>query len=133
PLESVLGVASVQVSGGLQREMQVRVDYSKLAAYNLSVSQLQTALVAANVTSTVGSVEKGPQRLNVRAVGAFQNASDLQNVVVFQSATGPVLLKDVATVDEGYKVPTTIQRINGQDAVGISVVKASTANALDVT
>ncbi|HZT08234.1 MAG TPA: efflux RND transporter permease subunit [Chloroflexota bacterium] len=131
-LESVVGVASVNLSGGLQREMQVRVDYSKLAAYNLSVQQITDALTGANVTSTVGSVENGYQRLNVRAVGAFQSPEDLRNLVIVQPTGGPVLLRDVANVQEGYKQITQIQRINGQDAVGLSVVKASTANALEV-
>ncbi len=131
-LESVLGVASVNVTGGLQREIQVHVDYAKLAAYNLSVQQLSDALTAANLTSTVGTVEDDLQRQDIRAVGAFQSPADIANLVVSQQAGGPVLVRDVATVEEGHKIQTQLQRINGQDAVGLSIVKSSTANALQV-
>jgi len=131
-IQSVVGVGAVTISGGLQREMQVRVDYAKLAAYNLSVAQLQTALVNANVTSTVGANEAGHQRLNVRAIGGFQSAVDLQNLVIVQAPSGPILLRDVATVEEGYKQQTQVQRLNGEPAVGLTVVKASSANALQV-
>src|SRR5581483_7536796 len=102
-LESVLGVASVTISGGLQREVQVRVDYSRLAAHNLSVAQVSQALTAANVTSTVGTVDSGMQELDVRAVGAFANVNDLKSLVVVQQPAGPVLLSDVADVVDGYK------------------------------
>src|SRR5439155_16356392 len=58
-LSSVLGVATVNVSGGLRREIRVTVDYSKLAASNITVSQISTALSAANVTSTVRNAPPG--------------------------------------------------------------------------
>src|SRR6266508_3196517 len=76
-LESVLGVASVNVSGGLHREWQVRVNYATLAGYDLSVQQLSNALAAANVTATIGSLDQGLQQLDVRAVGSFETREDL--------------------------------------------------------
>jgi HAE1 family hydrophobic/amphiphilic exporter-1 len=131
-LQSVLGVATVNISGGLQREIRVTVDYAKLAAYNLTVSQIATALAAANVTSTVGNVQQGTKLLDLRAVGNFENKTDLENLVIAQTTNGPVLLRDVATVRDAYKDQTNLQRVNGQDAVGLSVVKNSGANALQV-
>src|SRR5436190_2096418 len=68
-LQSIQGVASVNISGGLQRETQVRVEYAKLAAYGLTVQQLSTALTNANVNAPVGTLQQGAQTLNVRALG----------------------------------------------------------------
>ena len=131
-LQSVPGVASVNISGGLQREIQVRVDYAKLAAYQLTVQQLTTALQNANVNAPVGSLQQGAQTLNVREQGAFRSLDDLANQVVAQTTGGPILLRDVATISEAYKTQTQLQRLNGQEAVGLSIVKQSDANALQV-
>jgi HAE1 family hydrophobic/amphiphilic exporter-1 len=132
-LQSVPGVASVNISGGLQTEVQVKLDYAKLQAYGLTVAQLSSALNAANVDAPVGSIQMHAQSLDVRSLGAFQTIDDLANMVVAQTPTGgPVLLRDVAAVGLGYKDQNQLQRLNGQDAVGLQIVKQSDANALQV-
>src|SRR5439155_23462599 len=132
-LESVPGVASINISGGLQTEVQVKVDYAKLAAYGITLAQLNTALTAANVDAPIGSLQQSQQTLDVRSLGAFQSLDDLSSMVVSQTTTGgPILLRDLATVGLGYKQQTQLQRLNGQDAVGLQIVKQSDANALQV-
>ena len=131
-LQSVPGVASVNVSGGLQREIQVTVDYARLASYGLTIQQLANALTAANVTAPVGAVDQGPKTLNLRSVGSFGALVDIDQVVVAQTPVGPVLLRDVATIAEGHKRQTRFQRMNGKDAVGLTIVKQSDANELQV-
>jgi HAE1 family hydrophobic/amphiphilic exporter-1 len=131
-LQSVPGVASVSISGGLASEVQVKLDYAQLAAYGITVQQVSTALTNANVNAPVGSVDQGATTLNVRSLGAFQTLDDLGNMVVTQTTAGPVQLHDVATIARGYKQQTQLQRLNGTDAVGLSIVKQSDANALQV-
>ena len=133
-LQSVPGVASVTISGGLQREIEVQVDYTKLAAYGVTIQQIATALTAANVTSPIGALDQGTKTLNMRAVGAVDALPGLEQLVVQQTtAGGPILLRDVATVVETNKQQTQIQRMNGADAVGLTVVKQSDANELQVS
>jgi HAE1 family hydrophobic/amphiphilic exporter-1 len=132
-LESIPGVAQINISGGLQREVQVRIDYAKLAAYGITLAQVNTALTNANVDAPVGSLQQGQAQLDVRSLGAFQTLDDLSQMVVAQSSSGaPILLRDVADVGNGYKPTTQAQRLNGQDAVGLQIVKQSDANALQV-
>jgi hydrophobic/amphiphilic exporter-1 (mainly G- bacteria), HAE1 family len=132
-LESVPGVAAINISGGQQTEVQVKVDYSKLAAYGLTLANITTALTNANVDAPVGSIDQGAQTLNVRSLGSFQSVGDLANVVISQTTTGgPILLSDLASVQAGYKQQTQLQRLNGTDAVGLAIVKQSDANALQV-
>ncbi len=133
-LQSVPGVASVSISGGLQREIQVQVDYTKLAGYGVTIQQISSALTAANVTSPIGSLDQGTKTLNMRAVGAINAVQGLEQLVVQQTATGgPVLLRDVSTIVETNKQQNQIQRMNGADAVGLTVVKQSDANELQVS
>lgn len=132
-LESIPGVAQINVSGGLQTEVQVKIDYSKLQAYGITLSQITTALTNANVNAPVGSIQQGQVQLDVRSLGAFQTIDDLSNIVISQSTTGgPVVLKDLATIGLGYKQQTQLQRLNGTDAIGLQIVKQSDANALQV-
>src|SRR5579859_1810318 len=132
-LESVPGVASINISGGQQTEVQVRVDYAKLAAYGITLANVTTAMTNANVDAPIGSIDQGATTLNVRSLGAFQTIPDLSKLVVSQTTTGgPILLGDLASVQLGYKIQTQLQRLNGADAVGLQIVKQSDANALQV-
>ncbi|HEV7665666.1 MAG TPA: efflux RND transporter permease subunit [Chloroflexota bacterium] len=132
-LQSVPGVGSVNLSGGLQSEIQVKVDYAKLAAYGLTLSQITTALTSANVDAPVGAIQQNTQTLDVRSLGAFQTLDDLSNLVISQTTNGgPILLHDLAAINRGYKTQTQLLRLNGQDAVGLQIVKQSDANALQV-
>src|SRR5438105_8075546 len=102
-IESVPGVGSVNISGGQQTEIQIKVDYAKLAAYGITLAQLNTALTAANVDAPIGSLQQSQQTLDVRSLGAFQSLDDLSSMVVSQTTTGgPVLLHDLATIGLGY-------------------------------
>src|SRR5262249_50626853 len=132
-LESVPGVGQVGISGGLQREIQVQVDYNKLAGYGVTMQQVSTALSGANVAVPSGSVPVGTETINVVPQGLFTNIQDLQNVVVSDSPTsGPVRVGDVANVVQTYKAQYTLQRLNGQDAVGLSITPNSDANTVQV-
>src|SRR5919199_6958087 len=132
-LQSVPGVASVNISGGLATEIQVKLDYAKMAAYGITVQQVSTAMTNANVNAPVGSLDQGATTLNVRSLGAFQSLDDLGELVITQTTTGgAILLHDIATIARGYKQQTQLQRLNGTDAVGLSIVKQSDANALQV-
>src|ERR687888_1232949 len=87
-LPSVPGVATVNISGGLATEIQVKLDYAKMAAYGVTVQQVTTALTNANVNAPVGSLDQGARTLNVRSLGAFQSLDDLGSLVVSQTTGG---------------------------------------------
>jgi HAE1 family hydrophobic/amphiphilic exporter-1 len=132
-LQSVPGVGQVNISGGLQREIEVQVDYSKLSAYGVTMAQVSTALSSANVAVPSGSVPEGTQVINVVPQGLFNSVQDIQNVLVTDSPTsGPVHVGDVANVQQTYKQQTNLQRLNGQDAVGLSITPTSDANTVQV-
>src|SRR5439155_26839597 len=78
-LTSVPGVAAINISGGQQTEIQVRVDYAKLTAYGITLANITTAMTNANVDAPVGSIDQGVSSLNVRSLGSFQTIDDLAN------------------------------------------------------
>ena len=132
-LQSVPGVGQVNISGGLQREIEVQVDYSKLAGYGVTMQQVSSALSGANVAVPSGSVPVGAQTINVVPQGLFTNVADIQNVLVTDSpSSGPIRVGDVANVVQTYKTQTNLQRLNGRDAVGLSITPNSDANTVQV-
>src|SRR5579859_2789675 len=133
-LASVPGVGQVNISGGLQREIQVQLDYTKLAAYGVTVQQVSQALTGANVSVPSGSIPVGTENINVVPAGLFQTVPDVRNVVITNTQPGgSVTIGDVATVQEGDKTQYSLQRLNGQDAVGLSITANSDANTVAVS
>jgi HAE1 family hydrophobic/amphiphilic exporter-1 len=131
-LQSVLGVADVGVSGGIQREIQVRLDYQKLEAYGLSIQQVTTALQRENVAQPAGSIQQGRQNITIRSMGGLQSLDDIANVQITTGTPQLIRVRDVAEVIDTFKNQNRYLRLNGVDAVGMSITKQSDANALQV-
>ena len=81
-LEKVGGVASVSLSGGLDREIQVNVDQARLQASNLSILQLTDSLEKTNVSYPAGGIKKGLYEYLIRTMGEFQSVRDIAFSVV---------------------------------------------------
>ena len=131
-VQSVLGVADAGLSGGRVTEVQVRMDYTKMEAYGVSIQQVQNALTRENVNQPVGSLVEGKQSVSIRSLGQFSTVSELRDLVITTSTTGTVYLRDVATVTESLKPVTRYQRYGELDSVGISITKQADANSLDL-
>lgn len=131
--QAVPGVQSVQMLGGSPREVQVKVDLNKLQAYGLGMNQVQQALQSEQLQTPAGQVVSGNKDMNVIFNALVTQPQQLGEIIVASTPAGPVLLKDVATIVDGYKDASQIARINGAPAVGIEVTKLNNANALQVS
>ncbi len=131
-LESALGVAAVKVSGGLEDEVQVLIDQEKLSQLNLTMQRVAQVLQSENVNLSGGRLEEGVQQYLVRTLNQFQTVEEIGNVIISPDGRAPVYLRDVATVELGYKERETITRINGTEAVEIAIYKEGDANTVAV-
>jgi HAE1 family hydrophobic/amphiphilic exporter-1 len=129
-LEATDGVAQVTLVGGLKRQIQVQVDQQKLQARGLSILQVNQALAGDNVNVPAGNITQQGRDWTVRLDNQAQTPDELNNVLVSSTPTGPVFLKDVATVVDTYQKVSTIQRTNSQSAMGITILKQSSANTV---
>jgi HAE1 family hydrophobic/amphiphilic exporter-1 len=127
-LEAVDGVAQVNVTGGLVREIQVLVDPFKLAAYNLTYDQIVAALARENQSRPGGVIPQGERSLNIRLTGLVQSLEEFGKLVVANPGSGPIFLRDVAEVREATKKQTTIATFDGKPAVAVTLSKNATAN-----
>lgn len=135
PLMSrVDGVAQVNIIGGRQREFQVNIDAQKLEAYNLSLLQVQQAVLSANMDFPTGSVKSHDQSVLIRLAGKYETIEDLRDLVIIQTQeNGQVRLKDVADVQDAQKDAEKIARLDRKGAIALQVLKQSDANAVDVS
>src|SRR3954468_15546018 len=81
-LQSVDGVADAQLVGGLQREIQVKINPDKLRAYGVALSAIQTALLRENVSTPSGRISEGAGSESVRALAPIRTLSELKNIIV---------------------------------------------------
>ncbi|NPV44629.1 MAG: efflux RND transporter permease subunit [Firmicutes bacterium] len=131
-LERLEGVASVELSGGLVREIQIVVDHEKLKGYNLSLNQVIQALQAENLNLPGGKVDDGKKELVVRTVGEFTDIDEIKDIVINTSQGISVPLRDIADVRDTFKDVETFARMNGKPSVGISVQKQTDHNTVRV-
>jgi HAE1 family hydrophobic/amphiphilic exporter-1 len=131
-LESVVGVASVKVGGGLENEIQVLVDQQKTSQLNITVSEVIKRLKDENVNSSGGRVKDGSQEYLVRTLNQFQTLDDIRNLFIVNREGKNIRLGDIATVQDAHKEPTSINRFNGFEGVEIAIYKEGDANTVQV-
>lgn len=132
-LERIEGVASVDLTGGIEREIRVTVDPSKLAGYGLTTSTLSGMLAAENMNLPSGSLSQGDQTISIRTIGEFTSIEDIRTLPI-PTGTGAVIhLEDVAKIEEVEADRDSFMYMNGERGIMISVDKQSTANLVKVT
>jgi HAE1 family hydrophobic/amphiphilic exporter-1 len=131
-LEAQEGTAAVKVSGGLEDEIQIRVDQQKLSQLGISINQVADRIRAENVNLSGGRLEEGNQRFLVRTLNEFQSVDEFRDAIVAYVDDRPVYLRDVATVERGHKDREAITRVRGQESVELAVYKEGDANTVQV-
>jgi cobalt-zinc-cadmium resistance protein CzcA len=100
-LKTVPGVTDINSFGGYVKQYQVQVDPDRLRKFDLSLKQVFNALAASNANAGGNVLEKGSEQALVRGLGLMQSVQDIEAVVLKAVNGTPVLVKDVATVNEG--------------------------------
>lgn len=124
------GVATVQLSGGSPRAVRVELDDRALAAKGLTANEVRNALAAANVTSALGAIDDGPQRLLLVANASLRTAPDFAGLVIAVRERAPIRLSDVARVYEGQEDEYQGAWFNGERTVVMQISKRPDANSV---
>jgi len=131
-LESIAGVASVKLGGGLEQEYQVVIDQHKLAQLNLNSKQISRLISSENINISAGKLIEGNTQYLVRTLNQFKDIKQIGDLVVYQKNDQIIYLKDIATIKDSYKERTDVTRINAQEAVELAIYKEGDANTVDV-
>lgn len=132
-LERVDGVASVNIMGGLTREVHINIDPNKLNALKVPMEQVISRIKAANVNQPAGNVERGNYQITVRVPGVFETLKELSETVVLNRDGASIALQDIATIEDASSKVTRLVRINGRPGIQISVNKQSGTNTVKVS
>jgi HAE1 family hydrophobic/amphiphilic exporter-1 len=131
-LEAEEGTAAVKVSGGLEDEIQIQVDQQKLSQLGIGIEQVAERIRAENVNLSGGRLEEGDQRFLVRTLNEFESVDEFGDAIVAYVADRPVYLRDIATVQRGYKEREAITRVRGRESVELAIYKEGDANTVQV-
>ncbi|PMU25414.1 MULTISPECIES: CusA/CzcA family heavy metal efflux RND transporter [unclassified Pseudomonas] len=116
-LRNVPGVAEINTIGGFAKEYQIAPDPKRLAAYNLTLGDLVTALERNNANVGAGYIERSGEQLLIRAPGQVGSIDDIANIVITTSDGTPIRVRNVAQVDIGRELRTGAATENGREVV----------------
>lgn len=131
-LETLAGIASVKLGGGLEQEIQVKIDAEKAAQLNISIDQISQILQAENINSSGGQLKTDHQQLLIRTLNQFQNIQEIEQLYIAKIGDTQVQLGDIADVSMGYKDRVSITRLDGDEAIELALYKEGDANTVSV-
>ena len=131
-LESVSGVGQVVVVGGRSRQINIDLDAARLRAYNLTVTDVVQALQTQNAEIPGGRVEQGATALTLRTRGRVASVAAFGDIVVEERESHPILLRDVARIEDGMAEPERSALLNGEPTVLLTVRRQSGTNTVQV-
>lgn len=129
-LSRVSGVASVSITGGRQREVQVRVEPDRLRAFGLAITDIAQLVGAKNLNVPAGRITETHAEYAIRVVGEYTSVEEIGALPIPLPAGGRIRLDDVATVEMGLTDVRELARYQGRTAVSISIQKQSDANTV---
>jgi len=131
-LQAVQGVGAVNVNGALDRQVQVLLRPERLTALNVGVDEVMRAIQLTNQDLPAGAITRDEGEQLVRIEGKLKNPRDFGKIIVARRANVPVTLDQVADIRDGEREERSIARINGQRAIGLSIIKMQDANVVQV-
>ncbi len=131
-LSRVSGVATIDIIGGREREIQVAVDKRLLKSYGLSLHEIVAAIAGENVNIPTGRITEERKEYTLRLLGEFSNLKELERIRI-PLENGSIPLESVATVIDGFKDRRDLARYNGEPTIQVSIQKRSGANTVEVS
>ncbi len=131
-LQTVDGVAAVDVFGGNRGQVNILVDKALLDAFNISLDQVTAAVRGQNVSQPGGRITGEDSESLIRLVQEYQDLADIENTVVSNRQGNLIYLKDIASIDASGEESRSEYRFNGETAIAIQILKRDDANTVEV-
>ncbi|MFC7411658.1 efflux RND transporter permease subunit [Hydrogenophaga atypica] len=132
-LQTAPGAADVRVYGERKYSMRVWLDPDRLAAYRLTVQDVEDAIRRANLEVPAGRIESSQREFNVTAATDLQRPEEFASVTIRNVNGLPIRIGDVARVVQGPQDERTSVRLNGRDSISVGVIRQATANPLELS
>src|SRR6266498_1338245 len=131
-LNSVPGVGTTVLRSGVTREVHVSVDQEQLRGRGLSINNVLATVQSQQIEVPAGSITQGKQNISVFFDALAPRIDALGDLVVTQTASGPVYLRNVARIEDTYRKRDGFVRVDGRDGISMIVMKLPDANTITV-
>lgn len=131
--EKLSGVAQVEIYGGEESYVSVRLNEERMKQYHLNMNTLIGIVGAADFSMPAGSVERGNASLALRGGVSYDTIESLKNIPITIGVNKVIHLSDVADIYPATREATSISRYNGNENVMLSITKRQSASTVDVT
>lgn len=136
----ISGVSSVNVSGGVNEEIRIKIDEQRLQSLNLSLQDILNSLSDRNNDISGGRLTEEKGEPLTRTVARFRNVEEIINLPIFVNSNtnqnsllnSPVYLRDIAQIMDGQEDQRVFVSLNGKESLKISIQKQPSANTITV-
>ena len=133
-LEQIEGIGSAEITGGIEREIQVEINPRLLALYGLTIDEVAGRVDAFNQNLQGGTIRKGMFKYAIRVVGEFESVNEIGEINLRTTKEkGVIRLKDIAQIKDAIKERQGMTRLDRIESIGILVHKEAGANTVKVT
>ncbi len=132
-LEKIPGILDISIDGVPEELLEVEVIKSKLESTSVSLQEIANAVRYNNVLIPAGFQDTGSGSFAVEIPSVFETRDDVYNLPIKSSGNKIVKLGDVAEIKRTFKDPTSFSRVNGFDAITLSMVKRTGFNELQIS
>lgn len=126
--QRIEGVANVEIKGGFEREIRIKVSPEKLLAFNLTIDDIISAISRDNQDTPLGNIDEGNFKYLLRSEGEVTYPEQLGGIIVKEVNGRPVYVEELATIVDSYKDVESLSRLNGKPSVTLEVKKEAGAN-----
>ena len=131
-IERVPGVASLDVWGGLEREIHVNLLTDKIKALGLPLDMILNKIRSENVDVPAGTIERGNLEVLIRTPGVYTSLDEIRDTVIAIRDGVPIQLKEISSVEDSWRKITRLVRVNGRPGIRLSISKQSGKNTVEV-
>jgi HAE1 family hydrophobic/amphiphilic exporter-1 len=131
--QRIEGVANVEIKGGFEREIRVKVIPEKLLALNLTIDDVISAISRDNQNTPLGNITEGNFKYLIRSEGEVDHPQQLASIIVKEINGRPVYVEELATIEDSYKDIESLSRLNGKPSVNLEIKKEAGANPVVIS
>ncbi len=129
-IQSVDGIGEVVIFGGRQRQIKVRIDPTRLRAFNLSITDVSAAIRSQNLELPGGDITEGSRTSGLRTISKLSEVSQFNDIVVTTRNGFPIKIRDVGTVEDGAEDASSAASLNGVQSLYLAIRKQSGSNTI---
>lgn len=130
--QTISEVSAVNLFGQKRPSMRLWIDPDKLNSFNVTFSDIRTALNTENVEIPSGKIYGDKTEITIKALGRLTTEKDFRDLIIRQTPAGIIRLSDVAYVEVGPENEEYSWRLNGVNAVGMAIIPQPGANYIKI-